>query len=91
MELALTLGLAGLVGLVIFWVWRSAGNAANAEAFKANAAAANDRASGLNDAMVAEAEAQAKEDRLRADEIVRARDADGARKLLLDATGRKPN
>ena len=90
MEIALLAGLAGLIGLVIYWVWRSAINSSNAEAFKESAAEAEERARALNVAMVEDARKGASEDRRNASEIVRTRDADGARELLLNATGRKP-
>ena len=91
MEVGLTIGLVAVVGLAIFWVWHAAGSEQKAEAFKGQNEALTKRAADLNAALLRAAEEKAREDRLNADALIRDRDAAGARDMLRDAQGRKPN
>lgn len=91
MEYVLLAGVLGAVGLAVYWVWRGANAEAREEAFKGQNKALEDQIAKLNQALLDELAQGTREDRLRAEELVRNGDAAGLKRMLRDAQGRNSN
>lgn len=86
MELGIILALVGVAGAVCFWVWRTAKAEADTEAYRGQNKAQGDKITELQDKVLGDYAAQDREDRLRAEEILRKRDGGAAGQLLRDST-----